>query len=96
MSESSDYFVFSMVLGTLPVGVDLTIDDFRPELELAQVRPTRFGPLFAQAVRAGDLISTGRCAPTTTKPSLNGGLRRIYQRPAPAARSRGRGSARAG
>lgn len=79
----TDVFTVELIVAMFPRGVDLTIDNFRPTFEIAQINPKSYGPLLAAVCRRGELVTTGRYG-KTRKPSLNGGLRAIYQRPLPA------------
>lgn len=77
---AADVFTAERIVQMSPVGVDLSIDDFRPDFELAQISPSAYGPLLAALCRRGVLLRTDRCR-RTHAPSRNGGLVAIYRRP---------------
>jgi len=81
----SDVFTVERIVQMWPRGADLTIDDFRPAFEIAQISPQSYGPLLGALCRRGELIKTDRCR-SSRKPSRNGGLIAVYQRPVLAGR----------
>ena len=50
----ADVFTAERIVQMWPRGVDLTIDNFRPEFELAQINPQSYGPLLAALCRRGE------------------------------------------
>lgn len=75
---SSDFNVLDYALACFAPGELITIDDVREPLEIAQIRPTRWGPMFAEAVRHG-LISTDGGTRKSRHPASHGRRVLVYK-----------------
>lgn len=74
----ADVLVAERIVRQFPSGVDLTMDNWRAEFQMAQIAPNAYGPLCGALVRTGVLVSTNRCT-RSRNPASKGSMLRVYQ-----------------
>lgn len=80
--ESPHLETFLSILDRVPDGVEVTVENVRPDIEAAQLPASSLGALFRAAVARGHLTHTGRSA-VEHRASRRHGRAAIYVRTTP-------------